>query len=241
MQSWLREHFHITATVLYDRPSQLFKSSTNNDTTATDNKDEETKEGIQRPSLQQRHDLLSRLEFTDDKLFPFLKDTNDDSTDIASSSSSSSTKLLVSATSWTADEDFSVLLDALQELERCLSHTTTTITTAETTVKAKSSVTITAAVRLLVVVTGKGPMKAAFEARVKELADKVTIQHTLHALFQLTYIFPQYHHHYWQGLLNRHIAVRTAWLTANDYALLLRCADLGNYLYDITITPISDH
>ena len=177
MQSWLLEHFHITATVLYDRPSQLFKSSTNNSsTTAAENKDEETKDMIQRPSLQQRHDLLRRLDFTDDILFPFLKDTNDDRIDIASCSR---TKLLVSATSWTADEDFSVLLDALQELERCLSNTTTTTTTAETTVKAKPSVTTTAAVRLLVVVTGKGPMKAAFEARVRELADKVTIQNNI--------------------------------------------------------------
>ena len=45
-----------------------------------------------------------------------------------------------------------------------------------------------------------------------------------HALFSHFYCY-----HYCQGLLNRHIAVRTAWLTAVDYALLLRCADLGNY------------
>ena len=211
MQSWLHEHFHITATVLYDRPSQLFKSSTNNsNTTTTDNKDDETNDiiiGMQRPSMQQRHDLLSRLGFTDDKLFPCLevnqpsKDINN-SIDIANSSSSSSsssscnssTKLLVSATSWTADEDFSVLLDALQELERylCLQdtaslspHRAADTATAETTVITSPASTTTGAVsvvRLLVVVTGKGPMKAAFEARVKELADKVTTdinsQHT---------------------------------------------------------------
>ena len=200
MQSWLHEHFHITATVLYDRPSQLFKSSTNNsNTTTTDNKDDETNDiiiGMQRPSMQQRHDLLSRLGFTDDKLFPCLEvnqPSNDinNNVDIASSSSSSSnssTKLLVSATSWTADEDFSVLLDALQELERCLRQQDTaslSLHTADTTVITSPASTTTGAVsvvRVLVVVTGKGPMKAAFEARVKEMADKVTTdinsQHT---------------------------------------------------------------
>ena len=173
MQSWLHGHFHVKATVLYDRPSQLFKSST----IVTNNKYDETNDNnidMQRPLMQQRYDLLSRLGFTDDKLFPHLKisqpsrETND-SVDIATATSSP--KLLVSATSWTADEDFSVLLDALQELERCMclqdtasssSHTATTAPTAGT------------ALRLLVVVTGKGPMKAAFEARVKELADMVT-------------------------------------------------------------------
>ena len=98
------------------------------------------------------------------------------------------TKLLVSSTSWTPDEDFSLLLDALVgyavDLHRGIElHLP----------------------KLLVIVTGKGPQKAAFEGRVATLAA--------------------------QGRLP-HVIIKTAYFdSVNDYAKLLGCADLGISLH----------
>jgi hypothetical protein len=52
MKVWLKEHFSVNATVLYDRPAKLF-----------------TREA---PSLQQRHKLFSKLDYRDEILFPTL-------------------------------------------------------------------------------------------------------------------------------------------------------------------------
>ena len=54
--------------------------------------------------------------------------------------------------------------------------------------------------RMLLIVTGKGPLREAFEREAQLLA-------------------------------LRHVAIRTAFLTAEDYALLLGCADLGISLH----------
>ena len=54
--------------------------------------------------------------------------------------------------------------------------------------------------RMLLIVTGKGPLRCAFEREAQLLA-------------------------------LRHVAIRTAFLTAEDYALLLGCADLGISLH----------
>jgi hypothetical protein len=52
MKVWLSEHFSVNATVLYDRPAKLFTRET--------------------PSLQQRHELFSKLDYRDEILFPTL-------------------------------------------------------------------------------------------------------------------------------------------------------------------------
>lgn len=200
MKDWLAEHFSINAVVLYDRPARIFSATS--------------------PSLQQRHCLLSSLEYRDDILFPSLTklaakvepNQTDDDTDTPSEYLSTCqtafenilssndagveggltlcnnrAKIVVSATSWTEDEDFSVLLEALQQLDLIL--------------LASSSAENE---RVLVVVTGKGPLKAAFEACVRDLTAR--------------------------GLLQR-VAVKTAWLSSEDYSLLLRSADLGICLH----------
>jgi beta-1,4-mannosyltransferase len=89
--------------------------------------------------------------------------------------------LLVSATSWTVDEDFDLLLAALLKLDAALQ------AQAARTESAPS---------VLMLITGDGPMRLAFERRV-EAQD-------------------------W-----RHVRVRTLWLSAEDYPLLLGSADLG--------------
>lgn len=88
-------------------------------------------------------------------------------------------KILISSTSFTPDEDFNILLDALKKYEA-------------------SSVQVPP---ILLIITGKGPLKSQFLARVKELkfSDK--------------------------------ILVKSAWLSAEDYPIILSIADLGVSLH----------
>ncbi|KAI1321663.1 glycosyltransferase family 33 protein [Xylariaceae sp. FL0255] len=102
--------------------------------------------------------------------------------DIAASIVAGETKLIVSSTSWTPDEDFSLLLEAL-------------VTYANSNT---SQYPITA------IITGRGPQKCHYEQRIK----------TLQSSGQLS-----------------NIRILTAWLSMEDYAALLRSADLGVCLH----------
>lgn len=98
----------------------------------------------------------------------------------------SETRLVISSTSWTPDEDFSILLEALLGYAECASREPSVIP-------------------LFVVITGKGPQKILFEAKIKVLENAgrlrpVTIQ---------TFFFDE----------------------IGDYAKLLGCADLGVSLH----------
>lgn len=95
-----------------------------------------------------------------------------------SSSHDSKPGLLVSATSWTPDEDFSILLRALDLYEDA----------SKFSLKAEAS----SLPKILMVITGKGADKAAFESQV-EKREKV-----------------------WER-----VRVRTAWLELEDYPKLL--------------------
>lgn len=94
-------------------------------------------------------------------------------------------RLVVSSTSWTPDEDFSVLLDAL--------------------VKYSSMVDANPELpNIIAIITGKGPQRDHYLREIQALtaADKL-----------------------------QHVIVTTAWLSAEDYALLLGSADLGVSLH----------
>ncbi|KAI0435258.1 family 33 glycosyltransferase [Xylaria sp. FL1042] len=95
---------------------------------------------------------------------------------------SGKTKLIVSSTSWTPDEDFSLLLNAL-------------VTYAKTSQQHAP---------IAAIITGKGPQKAFYEAEIEALQ---------------------------KGGRLPGIRIQTAWLPMNDYAALLRCADLGVCLH----------
>ncbi len=95
-------------------------------------------------------------------------------------------KLLVSSTSWTADEDFSLLLDALAAYSELA--TTTHPHLPE----------------ILAIITGKGPQKDHYLARVAELDNEDKLEM---------------------------VTILTAWLDAEDYASLLGAADLGVSLH----------
>ncbi|TIB07182.1 hypothetical protein E3P89_03955 [Wallemia ichthyophaga] len=96
---------------------------------------------FKRLSLTERGSLLSRLNLTDDPAFhPSSSDT-----DVR-------TALLVTSTSWTPDEDFDMLLSALETYE-----------------KAKASSGNSQLPNILLAITGRGPLKQEFEKRVHHL------------------------------------------------------------------------
>lgn len=100
--------------------------------------------------------------------------------EFASSIMSGNTRLIVSSTSWTPDEDFSILLDALVEYARDGPRP------------------------IIAIITGKGPQKAYYQGKIKDLEKAGKLPN---------------------------IRILTAWLTMEDYATLLSCADLGVCLH----------
>jgi beta-1,4-mannosyltransferase len=94
-------------------------------------------------------------------------------------------KLIISSTSWTPDEDFSLLLDALVAYS------------AKATQHANLP-------RILAVITGKGPQKGYYLSKIAQLKanNKLAM-----------------------------VDIKTAWLTMEDYALLLGAADVGISLH----------
>ena len=84
--------------------------------------------------------------------------------------------LLVSSTSWTEDEDFSILLDALVKFD-------TAMRTREVESKGKC-------ISILMIITGKGPLQKDYMAQISRM--------NLHF-----------------------VRIKTAWLTPEDYPLLL--------------------
>jgi beta-1,4-mannosyltransferase len=201
LQGWLCDHFSVRATVLYDRPPAVFFAS-------------------RALSAESRHEVLTRAGLSlgpanANPLFPHddQEEEEDDCTiqtqclpsgevvllplhggkGSKSKSRRKRTALLVSATSWTPDEDFWLLLAALQQLDAQLS-------------SSKSNSNSGGAFdRLAVVITGKGPGKAAFVQAVQDLQPPL-----------------------------RHVAIRTAWLEPGDYPLLLACCDVGVSLHTST-------
>lgn len=92
--------------------------------------------------------------------------------------------LVISSTSWTADEDFSLLLTALDGYQAAIN----------------SGIKLP---KVLVVITGKGGLRAAFEQAVSER----------------------------EGTKWTDVVARCHFLPARDYPTLLGCADLGVSLH----------
>lgn len=96
------------------------------------------------------------------------------------------THLLVSSTSWTPDEDFSILLDAL-------------VSYSSLSKPGQSKLP-----PILAIITGKGPQKSHYLSLIESLTSS--------------------------GKL-KDITILSAWLSTEDYATLLACADLGVCLH----------
>ncbi|RKF80988.1 Chitobiosyldiphosphodolichol beta-mannosyltransferase [Golovinomyces cichoracearum] len=96
--------------------------------------------------------------------------------------STGNTKLIVSSTSWTCDEDFNILLEALS-------------------LYASSSESLPS---ILAIITGKGPEREYYLGRIESLKSSNKL---------------------------RNITIHLAWLSLENYAKLLACADLGVCLH----------
>lgn len=106
-----------------------------------------------------------------------LADTSEYAEDIMAGN----TRLLVSSTSWTPDEDFGLLLTALVSYSKSTNNTP-----------------------ILAIITGKGPQKEMYIKRIRYLKTCKDL---------------------------KNVTILTAWLSTEDYASLLACADLGVSLH----------
>ena len=129
MQDWLKQEWNIDASVLYDRAPQSFHRS----------------------SLEEKHALFSKLPIEN----TFTEETSDGH--ICERPNRSA--LLVSSTSWTPDEDFSILLSALKTCDARFDDK--------------------AGLRIVCVVTGVGPLREHYETLFRQLQLRHTAIHTL--------------------------------------------------------------
>ncbi|XP_053194125.1 chitobiosyldiphosphodolichol beta-mannosyltransferase isoform X1 [Scomber japonicus] len=143
MKDDLRENWGIKATTLYDRPAAIFRET----------------------PLKLQHELFVRLADTHPQFRHSGRDGEDgelertvfsvrDLTDDTVTLRAERPALLISSTSWTEDEDFSVLLKALEEYEDLI----------------KGGASLPS---LVCVITGKGPQKEHY----RKLMDSLHLQH----------------------------------------------------------------
>lgn len=150
MAAWLQAEWGLEARVLHDRPPEFFR----------------------RLSAAESHDLFRRLapQFVDaggaalwpredEKESPWSGGGTPWTTASGELRPEGRPALLVSSTSWTADEDFGLLLDALAALDSCLC--------AEAG-RADDCGRL-AGPSVVAVITGKGPLKAHYENRMRAL------------------------------------------------------------------------
>lgn len=120
-------------------------------------------------SVRDRHALLTKLQLTDEIFFGVSKNEQEEATiqtrqllsgqfERRGNQGELKTALVVSSTSWTADEDFSILLRTLEDLEKFL------IENEKNPDKLNWPFH-----RILCVITGKGELKAFYEVKIEGL------------------------------------------------------------------------
>ena len=129
MKDWLKREWDIDASVLYDRAPQSFH----------------------RASLEERHALFSKL--------PIENVFTEKSSDGCIHELPNRPALLVSSTSWTPDEDFSILLSALKTCDARFEGN--------------------AGLRVVCIVTGVGPLREYYETLFHQLQLRHTAIYTL--------------------------------------------------------------
>lgn len=193
MQHELAQNWGIKATVLYDHSPEFFHPA----------------------SLAEKHELFSRLGNTicsamgSADCISVEKEGDDKNTTVLTSNidgeillKPNRPALVVSSTSWTPDEDFSILLEAALMYDRRVAATLgeeDSMDEGQLWIDIKNGKQFSYP-RLLFIITGKGPDRKKYEEQVKRLK-------------------------------LRRVAFRTMWLASEDYPLLLGSADLGVSLH----------
>lgn len=198
MQHELSQNWGVKASVLYDQPPEFFHPA----------------------SLKESHMLFCRLTQSicdpveyHDFISSGNKSLNDGSCDLSHtpfstqnadniSLKASRPALVVSSTSWTSDEDFSLLLEAAVMYDRRVA---AALNEDDSIDEQKLWIDMNYGKqymypRLLFIITGKGPERKKYEEQIKKLK-------------------------------LRRVAFRTMWLSAEDYSLLLGSANLGVSLH----------
>jgi beta-1,4-mannosyltransferase len=182
MKKWLKTEWNINANVLYDRAPTFFRRTT----------------------LEEKHNLFKRLrkEFISMEKENVKSDTRTSVVEETLFTRYNKTTgkltlrhdrplLAISSTSWTPDEDFGVLLDAIVQIgEKVKGRIEKGNTKKENFPK------------IIFIITGKGPQKAMYQAKIAKLQ-----------------------------LSKFGIYILTMWLESADYPLLLGSADLGISLH----------
>ena len=191
MKEWLSTTFNVDAIVLYDRPTRRFigggddadANGTPRRSPRRSSRDTSSSSSSYLPSymsqymisVRQRHELFVRLKLHDANIFKHGSKENDSNehskTTIQTYVDENSTyhmrtdacRILLSSTSWTEDEDFSLLLDALIKVNKKL----------EMNVK-KCEPGAFEANRLLCIITGKGPLKEAFLEQYRQIESSLS-------------------------------------------------------------------
>ncbi|CAN6285476.1 unnamed protein product [Urochloa humidicola] len=193
MQHELAQNWGIRATVLYDQSPDFFHPA----------------------SMMEKHGLFSRLGNTissamgNADCISVEKEVKDMDTTVCTSKidgeiflKPNRPALVVSSTSWTPDEDFSILLEAALMYDRRVAATLgedDSVDEGQLWIDIKNGKQFVYP-RLLFIITGKGPDRKKYEDQIKRLK-------------------------------LRRVAFRTMWLASEDYPLLLGSADLGVSLH----------
>ena len=240
MSKWLKNHYGIDCTVFYDRPPksvfQIFTSDDEGDKLPNSSHDEDTCCGI---PLHVRHNLLKRLNLTDEALFPSLihpPSSLDDAMHVNLSSSSlddyeemndvtlqtyrnpttgkiqlrnDRAVVLLSSTSWTPDEDFTLLTKALINLDKSIikRRGSESPRKKQSVISQQSLYVSNMVTRVVVVITGKGPMKEKFMKDWNESQEEG------------------------KDTRLQFVTLKTVWLEISDYPLMVACADMGICLH----------
>ncbi|CAM9386404.1 unnamed protein product, partial [Ectocarpus fasciculatus] len=204
MGEWLRRHFRLRAvTVLYDRPpAAVFNRLFLPPSAGQDEEQAQTLLLMSRQRLMQGSRLPSRTVLTQEAHSGGRVSRRADRA-----------SFLVSSTSWTPDEDFSIL-------ERCIRNIDAVLVSQELLQDSDGSSDLPLPPRLVVVVTGKGPRRDAFLA---SLGIDTRTEKNASAEDTLTIGEPL-----------KRVAVKALWLQPEDYPLLLSCADVGVCLHTST-------
>uniref|UniRef100_A0A0D3FEL8 Glycosyltransferase subfamily 4-like N-terminal domain-containing protein n=1 Tax=Oryza barthii TaxID=65489 RepID=A0A0D3FEL8_9ORYZ len=194
MKHELDQKWGINATVLYDQSPEFFHPA----------------------SLTEKHELFSRLgnsicsAMGNDDCISVEKEVEDRKNTTVFTSwvdgeiflKPNRPALVVSSTSWTPDEDFSILLEAALMYDRRVAATLgedDSMDEGKLWIDIKNGKQFVYP-RLLFIITGKGPDRMKYEEQIKRLK-------------------------------LRRVAFRTMWLASEDYPLLLGSADLGVSLH----------